>query len=81
MKLEIATPDKSFPAVEIHSVTLPTEKGEAMILPGHAPLISRLGVGTLRYESASESKTLSITQGVVHVLHDHIVVLCDEMNS
>ncbi len=79
MKLNIATPKKSFPSVEVKEVTLPTEeKGEIVILPGHARMLSRLGVGTLTYQSSSEQKQLSISNGVVEVKEDQITVLADE---
>ncbi len=79
MKLNIATPEKSLPTLEVEEVVIPTVAGETMILPGHARLVSQLGEGSLHYRSASESKSFSIKGGVVEVHHEHILVLCDEM--
>ena len=49
------------------------------ILPGHAPLLGLLGIGTLTYVSASDGKKryLSIHGGFVEVLDDHVRVLAD----
>jgi F-type H+-transporting ATPase subunit epsilon len=80
MKLDIATPKKSFPTVEVDQIVLPTLKGEIMILPGHAHLVSSLGKGTLTYQSRAETKSLSVNAGVVEVKNDHVIVLSDEID-
>ena len=49
-QLVIVTPERqllSFPASE---VTLPGADGELGVLPGHAPLITELGIGELSYK-------------------------------
>ena len=81
MKLEISTPNKSIAAQEVSQVTLPTEKGEAMILPGHAHLVTRLGSGTLSIQGKGENKTFEISGGVAEVKNDHIVVACNSIAS
>ena len=49
------------------------------ILPGHAPLMGLLGIGTLTYITASDGKKqyLSVHQGFLEVLEDHVRVLAD----
>lgn len=79
MKIEISTPHKSIPAQEVSQVVLPTEKGESMILPGHATMITRLGAGTLSFQSKNETKTFEITGGVAEIENDHIVIACDSL--
>ncbi len=81
MKLEISTTNKFFPSQEVSQVLLPTEKGESMILPGHAPLIAQLGGGPLSFQSKGETKTLNVSGGIVKVRNDQIVVACDEIIS
>ncbi|MFO1518244.1 MAG: F0F1 ATP synthase subunit epsilon [bacterium] len=78
MKLDIATPDKSLPTLEVEEVTLPTVEGEAMILPGHARMVSQLVEGVLSYRSRSETKSFPVKEGFLEVYDDHIIVLCDE---
>jgi F-type H+-transporting ATPase subunit epsilon len=78
MKLDIATPEKSLPTLEVEEVTVPTVEGEAMILPGHARLLSQLGEGTFSYRSGAETKRFSVKGGVVEVMDDHVLVLCDQ---
>lgn len=81
MKIEISTPSKSIAPQEVSQVTLPTEKGEAMILPGHATLITKLGSGTLSFQSKGETKSFEISGGVAEIENDHIIVACDSIIS
>jgi F-type H+-transporting ATPase subunit epsilon len=78
MKLDIATPEKSLPTLDVEEVVVPTVAGEAMILPGHARLVSQLVEGTLSYRSPAETKRFAVKGGVVEVRDDHILVLCDQ---
>ncbi len=80
MKLEISTPNKSIAPQEVSQVTLPTEKGETMILPGHATLIAQLGEGVLSYQSKAENKSFQISGGVVEVRNESIIVACDKLS-
>ncbi len=79
MKIEISTPTKSIPPQEVSQVLIPTEKGEAMILPGHATMITRLGAGTLSFQSKNETKSFEITGGTAEIENDHIIVACDSI--
>jgi len=81
MRIEISTPNKSIAPQEVSQVVLPTEKGEAMILPGHATLITRLGAGPLSFQSKGETKTFEISGGVAEIENDRIVVACDSIQS
>lgn len=57
-KLNVLTPEKK--AVfdqEITDVTVPAYSGEMTILPGHAPLITTLGTGILKYKLKGQDKT------------------------
>lgn len=81
MKLEISTPNKSIAPQEVSQVLLPTEKGEALILPGHAYMIARLGPGTLSFQGKNENKSFAISGGVAQVKNDHIIVTCDSILS
>ena len=80
MKLEISTFNKSIAPVEVSQVSIPTEKGETLILPGHAPMISRLGEGTLSYQSKGENKSFQIAGGTLEVSNDSIIVACDQLS-
>ena len=78
LQLEVATPERELVREEVSDVQLPGKEGYMGILPGHAPLMGLLGIGTLAYVSADGRKRyLSVHEGFVEVLEDHVRVLAD----
>jgi len=60
-------------------VTLPGAAGCLGILPGHAPLITELGIGELQYriDSASPVVAVAVMQGFAEVLGHRVTVLAE----
>lgn len=55
--LTLVTPEKKLAAgQEIEEVFVPAARGELNVLPGHAPLMTTLVPGVLRYRLKGESK-------------------------
>ena len=79
LSLEVATPERALVREQVSDVQVPGKEGYMGILPGHAPLLGLLGIGTLTYVSVSDGKKryLSIHQGFLEVLEDHVRVLAD----
>lgn len=63
---------------EAGSLILPGSYAPFEVLPGHAPLISTLDAGVLRWSEMGEEKQLQIRSGVVRVVDDNIEI-CVEM--
>jgi F-type H+-transporting ATPase subunit epsilon len=77
LQLEVATPDKLFVSEKVSEVEVPGKDGYMGILPGHAPLISELTGGTIKYVAAGKSAQLNITGGFVEVFGEKVRVLAD----
>ena len=79
LSLEVATPERELVRELVSEVQVPGKNGYMGILPGHAPLMGLLGIGTLAYVSVADGKKryLSIHEGFVEVLEDHVRVLAD----
>lgn len=79
IELVIVTPERQLLRESVVEVTLPGEQGCLGILPGHAPLMTELGIGELNYRSAGTSKagTLAIIRGFAEVLSDRVTVLAE----
>lgn len=61
------------------SVTAPAADGEIGILPGHAPLLSVLGTGTLRVRPASGAPVeLRVSGGFLSVDADRVTLVADD---
>ena len=83
MKLTAVTPEKEIlSAVEVSEILAPGKTGELGILPGHAPMVSSLGKGVLKYKRAEDSskgfEELKVNWGFLEVQLDSSVVVLAE---
>lgn len=78
-KLNLVTPDKRIVTdQELEEITLPAYAGELNILPGHAPLMTTLGAGVLRYRLKGQAaQELAISWGYCQVSGDGVSVLAE----
>ena len=76
MTLVVLSPEKELLNCEVTAVELPGKKGRFMVWPGHAPLLSSLQEGVIRYdpEDSAARETLPIRGGFVEILNDVITV-------
>ncbi len=77
IELDIVTPERFVLHETVQSVELPGKEGDMGILPGHAPLLSELGVGTLSYRKGSDVEYFAVIRGFVEVLPGRVIVLAD----
>jgi len=79
MLLEILTPDKKVFEGQVDSATFPGSKGSFQVLNNHAPLISTLDKGKVKYKGKNIEDELIIGGGVVEVLHNKVVLLAESI--
>src|SRR4051812_10078069 len=77
LELEVATPERELVREQVTEVQLPGKHGYLGVLPGHAPLLGLLGIGTLSYMVGGSKRYLSIHGGFLEILEDHVRVLAD----
>jgi F-type H+-transporting ATPase subunit epsilon len=79
IQLIVVTPERQLLRETVAEVTVPGLDGELGILPGHAPLITELGIGQLTYRTASGGQTvpLAILAGFAEVLPDRVTILAE----
>ncbi len=77
IELQIVTPERHVLQETVQSVEIPGKEGYLGILPGHAPLITELGVGILAYRKGSENKLVTVIRGYAEVLPDRVIVLAE----
>jgi F-type H+-transporting ATPase subunit epsilon len=79
IKLTVVTPERELLSETVVEVQLPGADGYLGVLPGHAPLITELGVGELTYQptKSTESTVLAIMSGFAEVLPDRVTVLAE----
>ncbi len=81
LSLEVATPDKLLVSEKVGEVEVPGKDGYMGFLPGHAPLISELMEGTVKYSGSGKSGELKITGGFVEIREDKVRVLADSVSQ
>lgn len=77
IELEIVTPERHMLDEMVDYVEVPGKEGYMGVLPGHAPLLSELGFGTLFYRKGSHSEYFAVLGGFVEVLPGRVIVLAD----
>jgi F-type H+-transporting ATPase subunit epsilon len=77
IELEIVTPERHVLDEMVESVEIPGKDGYMGILPGHAPLITELGIGLLTYRKGDGSYVLTVAEGYAEVLPDRVIVLAE----
>jgi F-type H+-transporting ATPase subunit epsilon len=77
IELQVVTPERHVLSEDVRSVEMPGKDGYIGILPGHAPLLTEMGVGILTYRTGSESRSLTVLGGYAEVLPSRVIVLAD----
>jgi len=77
IELHILTPEWN-KSLEVDAVFLPGSTSPFEILPGHAPIISTLDAGQLRWRAAGEMSSLEINGGVAR-FQNGILEVCAEI--
>ena len=79
LKMDIVSPEKQLFSGEVEGATFPGDKGRFTVLYNHAPIISTLGQGTIKWVQQGQEATLDIKGGFVEVENNRIIV-CVEIN-
>jgi F-type H+-transporting ATPase subunit epsilon len=77
IELEVVTPERHILEESVDSLEMPGKDGYLGILPGHAPLITELGIGILTYHKGAEVRYLTVIEGYAEVLPDRVIVLAE----
>ena len=77
MNVEIITPDKSFLETTAENLQVQSISGELGILPGHAPMITELGIGSLEVVEKGGKSSFFVSGGYLNVVDDKVTVLAD----
>jgi F-type H+-transporting ATPase subunit epsilon len=77
IELQVVTPQRHVLQETVQAIEIPGKEGYLGVLPGHAPLITELGIGILAYRKGGETRYLSVIQGYAEVLPDRVIVLAE----
>lgn len=77
IQLEIVTPKGAVVSEEVDIVTAPGYAGEFGVLANHAPLLSTIKIGVLRYKNDGKSQDLMVSGGFCEVSSNKITFLVE----
>ena len=77
IKLEVVTPKGAIVSDDVDIVTAPGFAGEFGVLANHAPFLSTIKVGTLRYKKDGSEEELMISGGFCEVSNNKITFLVE----
>jgi F-type H+-transporting ATPase subunit epsilon len=76
--IEIATPERLLAREKAIRSQIPAKDGYIGVLPGHAPLLSELGIGALTYTTPEDHRFSIAVRGGFLEIYDNVVrVLTD----
>jgi F-type H+-transporting ATPase subunit epsilon len=77
LNLQVVTAERILINEDVDNLVAPGPDGELGILPRHAPLLSGLKPGELRFRRGGEENFLAIGGGFIEVLNNKVIVLAD----
>lgn len=84
LNFSLYTPESSFiKQAPVREIIAPSIRGELNILPGHAPLISLLEAGILRYWpiDAKDCETVAVGWGYLEIKGTEVSVLAETLQT
>jgi F-type H+-transporting ATPase subunit epsilon len=76
-QIEIVTPERLVVRDVAHEAQIPGKDGYLGILPGHAPLVTELGVGEINYRVEGFVHRLAVAWGFAEVLPTKVTILAE----
>lgn len=76
--LNIVSPERALVDLKVDKVTFPGTRGPFTVLKNHAPLISSLENGVIKYSVEGKQESISINSGFVE-LKDNELSVCVEV--
>ena len=77
INLEVVTPKGAIVSEEVDIVTAPGFAGEFGVLANHAPFLSTIKIGTLRYKKDGNENELMVSGGFCEVSNNKITFLVE----
>ncbi len=75
--LEVVTPSRLVVSEEVDLATAPGSEGVFGVMANHAPLLSTLKIGEMRYTNDGNSIRMAVSGGFVEVSNNRMTVLAE----
>jgi F-type H+-transporting ATPase subunit epsilon len=82
LRVDIVAPDRVLWKGEASYVSAPAVEGSIGLLPGHVPILSVLGAGTVKVvRTDGEDHHVDITGGFISLDHDMITIVAETADA
>jgi len=75
LKIRVITPDKIILNTSSEAIVLPSTSGQLGILTDHAPLITALEIGVLRFKSENDWSPIILLGGFAEIEDNEVTIL------
>src|SRR5437879_4739087 len=76
-RLTVVTRERKIVETDAVEAVLPASDGEIGVLPGHAPLLTSLKVGIMRYRTNGQGQSLVLSWGFAEILQERVIVMAE----
>lgn len=77
----VITPERAVLEAEATFVAFPAHDGEVGILPGRAPLLFKMGIGSLRVESPEGNREFFVDGGFAQMVENRLTLLTEQAKA
>lgn len=81
LQVDIISPEKPVFSGTATGIVAMAHDGEVGVLPGHAPMVTRLGIGEVRVTNSGATTRYAIRQGYLQVADNKVVVLSEDAKA
>jgi F-type H+-transporting ATPase subunit epsilon len=75
--LEVVTPERKVFSEEVSGIVVPATEGSLGVLSNHAPLITGLQIGVIKFTQEGKNRKMAISGGFMEVKDNKVIVLAD----
>ncbi|MBS4025937.1 MAG: F0F1 ATP synthase subunit epsilon [Clostridia bacterium] len=75
--LEVVTPERKVFSEEVSGIVVPATEGSLGVLSNHAPLITGLQIGVIKFTQEGKIRKMAISGGFMEVKENKVIVLAD----
>ena len=77
----VITPERAVLEADATFVAFPAHDGEVGILPGRAPLLFKMGIGSLRVESPEGNREFFVDGGFAQMVENRLTLLTEQAKA
>lgn len=75
--LEVVTPERKVFSEEVQGIVVPATEGYLGVLANHAPMITGLNIGVVKFTTGSGEISMAISGGFMEVVDNKVIMLVD----